>query len=127
MRVRECGKPSCSPPRPPDARDLGRLQPIQSSGCSKGPHLSYPPGGRSMDDGAKNRVHDDSGDTSVPVPSVDGSLGTKLLPFVLSVIAGSADVIGFLGLGGLFIAHITGNLVILAARLVAGEQAPVAQ
>ncbi len=46
---------------------------------------------------------------------------------MLSVIAGSADVIGFLGLGGLFIAHITGNLVILAARLVAGEQAPVAQ
>jgi uncharacterized membrane protein YoaK (UPF0700 family) len=39
---------------------------------------------------------------------------------VLSLIAGSTDVIGFLGLGGLFIAHITGNLVILAAHLVTG-------
>jgi uncharacterized membrane protein YoaK (UPF0700 family) len=33
-------------------------------------------------------------------------------------VAGSADVISFLGLAGLFVAHITGNLVILAARLV---------
>src|SRR5262249_13968407 len=63
----------------------------------------------------------------VAVPSVDDSLGTKLLPFVLSVIAGSADIIGFLGLGGLFVAHITGNLVILAARIVARDQAPLAQ
>lgn len=34
-----------------------------------------------------------------------------LVPFVLSVIAGSVDVIGFLGLDGLFIAHITGSEV----------------
>jgi uncharacterized membrane protein YoaK (UPF0700 family) len=33
-------------------------------------------------------------------------------------VAGSADVISFLGFGGLFVAHITGNLIILAARLV---------
>jgi hypothetical protein len=50
------------------------------------------------------------------VESVGDRLGTKLLTFVLSVIAGSVDVIGFLGLGALFIAHITGNLVVLAAR-----------
>jgi len=50
----------------------------------------------------------------------------KLLPAVLSVIAGSADVIGFLGLGGLFTAHITGNLVMLAAHVVSGDAAPVA-
>ena len=43
---------------------------------------------------------------------------TKLLPAVLSVIAGSADATSFLGLG-LFSAHVTGNLVILAAHLVA--------
>lgn len=43
---------------------------------------------------------------------------TKLLPTVLSVIAGSADATSFLGLG-LFSAHVTGNLVILAAHLVA--------
>jgi uncharacterized membrane protein YoaK (UPF0700 family) len=60
------------------------------------------------------------------VKSVGDALGTKLLTFVLSVIAGSVDVIGFLGLGSLFIAHITGNLVILAARTAAGEHAPVA-
>jgi uncharacterized membrane protein YoaK (UPF0700 family) len=63
---------------------------------------------------------------AVPVPAVDDSLGAELLPFVLSVTAGSVDVIGFLGLGGLFTAHITGNLVVLAAKVVAGEQAPVA-
>jgi uncharacterized membrane protein YoaK (UPF0700 family) len=61
-----------------------------------------------------------------PVPSVDDSLATKLLLLALSATAGSVDTIGFLGLGGLFIAHITGNLVILAALLAASNQAPVA-
>ncbi len=56
---------------------------------------------------------------AVPVPSVDSSLALKLLPAVLSVVAGSADVISYLGLGGLFVAHITGNLVIVAAHVVA--------
>jgi len=59
----------------------------------------------------------------VPIRSVDESLGTKLLPFVLALIAGSVDVIGFLGLNGLFMAHITGNLVVLAAHIVAGGDA----
>ncbi len=45
----------------------------------------------------------------------------RTLPFVLSVIAGSTDIIGFLGLNGLFTAHITGNLVVLAALVVAGQ------
>src|SRR5262249_38039115 len=45
--------------------------------------------------------------------------------FVLSTIAGSVDVIGFLGLGGLFITHITGNLAVPAAKLVVDDQAPV--
>jgi uncharacterized membrane protein YoaK (UPF0700 family) len=62
----------------------------------------------------------------VSTPSVDSSLGTKLLPSVLSLTAGSVDVISFLGLGGLFTAHITGNLVILAAHLVSGGAAPLA-
>ena len=61
----------------------------------------------------------------VRIASVDDSLATKVLPFVLSIIAGSTDTIGFLGLNGLFTAHITGNLVFLVARLVAGEQAPI--
>ncbi len=45
------------------------------------------------------------------------------LPFVLSLIAGSTDTIGFLGLNGLFTAHITGNLVVLAAHVVNGDPA----
>jgi uncharacterized membrane protein YoaK (UPF0700 family) len=44
-----------------------------------------------------------------------------LLPTVLSTTAGAVDVIGFLALGGLFTAHITGNLVILAAHYVTGS------
>src|SRR5258705_7830478 len=62
----------------------------------------------------------------VPTPSIGSSLGTRLLPTVLSIIAGSVDAIGFLGLGGLFTAHVTGNLVILAAHLASGDEAPVA-
>ncbi len=58
----------------------------------------------------------------IATPSVDGSLSMKLLLAVLSLIAGSADVIGFLGLGGLFIAHVTGNLVVLVAHLVTGGE-----
>jgi hypothetical protein len=40
----------------------------------------------------------------------------KLLPAVLSMTAGRVGVISFLRLGGLFTAHNTGNLAILAAR-----------
>ena len=50
----------------------------------------------------------------------------SFLPFVLSVIAGATDTIGVLGLDGLFTAHITGNLVMLAVRIVAGRPATVA-
>jgi uncharacterized membrane protein YoaK (UPF0700 family) len=60
------------------------------------------------------------------VPSVDSSLVLKLLPTLLSVIAGSADVISFLGLKGLFVAHITGNLIILAARVVTNLRVTIA-
>jgi uncharacterized membrane protein YoaK (UPF0700 family) len=47
----------------------------------------------------------------------------SLLPAVLSVIAGSTDTIGYLGLHGLFTAQITGNLVILAAHITTGNAA----
>jgi uncharacterized membrane protein YoaK (UPF0700 family) len=43
-----------------------------------------------------------------------------LLPTVLSTTAGAVDVIGFLALSGLFTAHITGNVVIVAAHYVTG-------
>jgi uncharacterized membrane protein YoaK (UPF0700 family) len=48
------------------------------------------------------------------------------LPPLLSVIAGMVDVIGFLSLG-LFTAHITGNLVVIAALLVRGGPPNMAQ
>jgi uncharacterized membrane protein YoaK (UPF0700 family) len=63
----------------------------------------------------------------VSIPSVDSSVGMKFLPALLSLIAGSTDAIGFLGLGGLFTAHVTGNLVILAAHIVNGGAVPVAR
>src|SRR5215469_12183510 len=53
--------------------------------------------------------------------SAAADLTTRALPLVLSLIAGSTDIIGFLGLNGLFTAHITGNLVVLAAHIVAGD------
>jgi uncharacterized membrane protein YoaK (UPF0700 family) len=49
-----------------------------------------------------------------------------LLPLVLSTVAGAVDVIGFLGLGGLFTAHITGNLVVLAAHYTTGSFGEIA-
>ena len=52
--------------------------------------------------------------------SVTGHRADWLLPVVLSTTAGAVDVIGFLGLGGLFTAHITGNVVILAAHYFVG-------
>jgi uncharacterized membrane protein YoaK (UPF0700 family) len=51
---------------------------------------------------------------------VTGLHGVWLLPAVLSVTAGAVDVIGFLALGGLFTAHITGNVVIVAVHYVTG-------
>jgi len=67
----------------------------------------------------------DARTAGMPVPMVGSSLGTMLLATVLSLTAGSVDAIGFVGLGGLFTAHVTGVLVILAAHVVAGEEASV--
>jgi uncharacterized membrane protein YoaK (UPF0700 family) len=43
------------------------------------------------------------------------------LPAILSMTSGAVGVIGFLALGGLFSAHITGNLVIVAAHYATGR------
>jgi uncharacterized membrane protein YoaK (UPF0700 family) len=53
------------------------------------------------------------------IPSVEHSSGLRLVPLFLSLIAGCVDVIGFLW-HGTFVAHITGNLILVAARVVAG-------
>jgi len=55
------------------------------------------------------------------------SRGETRLPTLLSVIAGMVDLIGFLTLGNIFTAHITGNLVVIAAVLVRGGPLNVAQ
>jgi uncharacterized membrane protein YoaK (UPF0700 family) len=59
--------------------------------------------------------------TSSGTASTAADMASRALPFVLSLIAGSTDIIGFLGLNGLFTSHITGNLVVLAAHIVAGD------
>src|SRR5215471_3039288 len=76
-----------------------------------------------ISDRAHLSMHDDSGEPGPGVPSVEDSRAMRLLPFVLSITAGSVDIIGFLALSGLFTAHVTGNIVILAARLVAHDAA----
>ncbi len=53
-----------------------------------------------------------------PLPQTNDTYSNKWLLILLSVIAGSADACSLLGLG-LFNAHVTGNLVILAAHIVA--------
>ena len=58
-------------------------------------------------------------------PPRGGSGWLSILLLILSLIAGSTDTIGFLSLNGLFTAHITGNLVVLAAHLVSGDPAIV--
>src|SRR5215470_10781409 len=49
------------------------------------------------------------------------------IPPLLSVVAGMVDLTGFLTLGNLFTAHITGNLVVIAALAVRGGRINPAQ
>jgi uncharacterized membrane protein YoaK (UPF0700 family) len=51
----------------------------------------------------------------------------RRLPPLLSVIAGMVDLTGFLTLGNLFTAHITGNIVVIAALAVRGGRINPAQ
>jgi uncharacterized membrane protein YoaK (UPF0700 family) len=58
--------------------------------------------------------------SGVREPTAGSLAGLQLLTAILSLTAGSLDVITYLGLSGLFTAHITGNLVILAAHVAGG-------
>ncbi len=63
-------------------------------------------------------------------PSDEASAQSRLerrLPTLLSGIAGMVDLIGFLTLGNVFTAHITGNLVVIAALVVRGGRMNLAQ
>ena len=65
-----------------------------------------------------------------PYTSEDASALSQLekrLPTLLSVIAGMVDLTGFLTLGNIFTAHITGNLVLVAALVVRGGRMNPAQ
>jgi uncharacterized protein DUF1275 len=59
-----------------------------------------------------------------PYPSQDRpevARWQRRLPPLLSAVAGMVDVMGFLSLGTLCTAHVTGNLVVIAALLVRGR------
>src|SRR5215831_1201817 len=66
--------------------------------------------------------HAEAGASHAPAPS----RSERWLPTLLSVIAGMVDVIGFLSLG-IFTAHVTGNIVVVAALLVRHNRVNPAQ
>ena len=68
-----------------------------------------------------------SGVAGVPRPRPALSISERRLPALLAVIAGMVDLTGFLTLGNIFTAHVTGNLVVLAAVVVRGGPVNLAQ
>ena len=64
---------------------------------------------------------------SASASSGDNRRAVEALLIVLSIIAGCTDVIGFLGLNGLFTSHITGDLVVLAAHMAGGLEAQLSK
>jgi uncharacterized membrane protein YoaK (UPF0700 family) len=52
---------------------------------------------------------------------------TRAVPALLSFNGGFVDIAGFLGLQGLFTAHVTGNFVTLGAALVFGTHGVIAK
>jgi len=52
-------------------------------------------------------------------------MNSSVMTRLLSLNAGFVDTVGFLGLQGLFAAHVTGNFVTLAAAFVYGSQGAI--
>ena len=88
------------------------LRPAEDAGCSPAEHSAL--------NSIRQVVRSTSHETNY-------SWVLQLLLIVLSVIAGSTDTIGFLELDGLFTAHITGNLIVLAAHIFEGGDAQTAK
>src|SRR5215813_4538990 len=85
----------------------------------KAPHRSAEPSNQSSDPARLQ--------SGVPDARAFRVAGREIwLPPLLSAVAGMVDVIGFLGLK-LFTAHVTGNLVVIAALLVRGGPPNIAQ
>lgn len=65
-----------------------------------------------------------------PVPAITGRSASPALdaalPAALSLLAGVTDVTSWLLLGGFFSAHVTGNLVVIAADVVSGRAPGIA-
>src|SRR5258708_5771919 len=65
---------------------------------------------------------------ALPLPRMPAlSVSERRLPALLAIIAGMVDLTGFLTLGNIFTAHITGHLVVLAAVIVRGGPVNLAQ
>jgi uncharacterized membrane protein YoaK (UPF0700 family) len=68
--------------------------------------------------------------TPQPIPATTGRpaspVSSVALTAALSLLAGVTDVTSWLLLGGFFSAHVTGNLVVIAADIVSGRSAGIA-
>jgi len=127
--VRISSKSSCPLPATDNASETDSCGTSFSSSPARtksvwfsGPLLGSPPAGAPAATSMKSVLTKSSTERGEPgtARAAIGIAG-RALPFVLSVIAGSTDIIGFLGLNGLFTAHITGNIVVLAAHIVTGD------
>jgi uncharacterized membrane protein YoaK (UPF0700 family) len=90
------------------------MNPVPHTGASHG--ADDKPPGRATVPGSGAPHDAAAGDTAHPAAT------SRLQGTLLSFLAGYADTVGFVGLGGLFTAHVTGNFVLLGYALVGPVQ-----